>query len=224
MTLDLVVNFEYVNLWILVTLMGTFIMVSVFSIVVVLMMRRSFMMVMMIGIVIINCMRVVWMVVGMLLVEIMIVKALLLPLMSMITKVTHKLKYLGVGDKGRNWLLRNHKNRVVTTNSNKSTAYSNVEGVRQMNPNQRYLGEDISVSDSDVVVQMLDSIGAGVMNSDYTSEELLSLIESSSDSEGDCDGDSDNEGDCAINHGYGSNVDNVTKRKKFPMFRLVPNV
>ena len=169
MTLDLVVKFEYVNLWILVTLMGTFIMVSVFSIVVVLMMRRSFMMVMMIGIVIINCMRVVWMVVGMrsfimvvmrvvgmLLVEIMIVKALLLPLMSMITKVTHKLKYLGVGDKGRNWLLRNHKNRVVTTNSNKSTAYSNVEGVRQMNPNQRYLGEDISVSDSDVVVQMLD--------------------------------------------------------------------
>ena len=142
----------------------------------------------------------------------------------MITKVTHKLKYLGVGDKGRNWLLRNHKNRVVTTNSNKSIAYSNVEGVRQMNPNQRYLGEDISVSDSDVVVQMLDQMDAGVMNSDYTSEELLSLIESSSDSEGDCDGDSDNEGDCAINHGYGSNVDNVTKRKKFPMFRLVPNV
>ena len=92
-----------------------------------------------------------------------------------------------------------------------------------MNPNQRYLGEDSSASDSDVVVQMLDQMGAGVLNSDYTSEELLSLTESSSNSEGVGDGDSDNKGDGTINHGYGSNVDSVTKKKKFPVFRPISN-
>ena len=44
----------------------------------------------------------------MLLIEIMIVKALLLTLVLLITKVTQKWKYLGARDQGRNRLSRNH--------------------------------------------------------------------------------------------------------------------
>ena len=71
---------------------------------------------------------------------------------------------------------------------------------------------------------MIDQIGVGVMNSDYTSKELLSLTKSSSNSEGKGDGDSDNKGDGTINHGYGSNMNNVTKRKKLLVFKPVSNL
>ena len=47
-----------------------------------------------------------------------------------------------------------------------------------MNPNQRYLGEDSADSDSDVVMHMPDQMDAGVMNSDYIIEELLTLTDS----------------------------------------------
>ena len=63
---------------------------------------------------------------------------------------------------------------------------------------------------------MTNQMGVGVMNSDYTSKELLSLTKSSSDS--------DNKGDGTINHGYGSNMNNVTKRKKLPVFRPISNL
>ena len=92
-----------------------------------------------------------------------------------------------------------------------------------MNPNQRYLGEDSADSDSDVVMHMPDQIDAGVMNSNYIIEELLTLTDSSFDSEVEGDGDSDSECDAIINDRVRSNVDNVTKRKKFPLFRLVFN-
>ena len=43
------------------------------------------------------------------------------------------------------------------------------------------MGEDSSDSwDNDVEAKLPDQMGAGVVNSDYTSEELLSLTESSS--------------------------------------------
>lgn len=92
-----------------------------------------------------------------------------------------------------------------------------------MNPNQRYLGEHSADSDSDVVMHMLDQMDAGVMNSDYIIEDLLTLTDSSFDSEVEGDGDSDSEGGAIINDRVRSNVDNVTKRKKFPLFRLVFN-
>ena len=62
-------------------------------------------------------------------------------------------------------------------------------------------------------------MGAGVVNSDYTSEELLSLTESLFSGDEGVD-DSDNEGDGDAGHGH---VDNVTRRKKFPVFKLVSN-
>ena len=61
---------------------------------------------------------------------------------------------------------------------------------------------------------------AGVVNSDYTSEELLSLIESSSSGDEEVD-DSDSEGDGDAAHGR---VDNVTMRKKFPVFKPFSNL
>ena len=64
-----------------------------------------------------------------------------------------------------------------------------------------------------------DQMGASVVNSDYTSEELLSLIESSSSGDKGVD-DSDTEGDGDAAHGH---VDNVTRRKKFPVFKPVSN-
>ena len=63
-------------------------------------------------------------------------------------------------------------------------------------------------------------MGAGVVNSDYTSEELLSLTESSSSGDEGVD-DSDSEGDGDAAHGH---VDNVTRRKKFPVFKPVFNL
>ena len=57
------------------------------------------------------------------------------------------------------------------------------------------------------------------MNSDYTSEELLSLTESSSSGDEGVD-DSDSEGDGDAGHGH---VDNVTRRKKFPVFKPISN-
>lgn len=59
------------------------------------------------------------------------------------------------------------------------------------------------------------------MNSDYTSEELLSLTESSSSGdEGLDDSDSEGDGDGDAGHGH---MDNVTRRKKFPVFKPVSN-
>lgn len=78
-----------------------------------------------------------------------------------------------------------------------------------MNPNQRTLGDDSSVSwDSDLVVQQPEGVGA--MKSDYKSEELYSLTKSLFDG----DGDSEGEGGSDEDPGYGSNVDNVSRRTK----------
>ena len=51
-----------------------------------------------------------------------------------------------------------------------------------MNPNQRFVGADNDDNwDNEIEVLVLDQMGVGVMNSDYTSEELLGPIESSND-------------------------------------------
>jgi len=50
-----------------------------------------------------------------------------------------------------------------------------------MNSNQRYVGEDSASRDSEELMHMREQMGDGVMNSDYTTEEFLSLSESSSD-------------------------------------------
>nr|POF21006.1 hypothetical protein CFP56_59200 [Quercus suber] len=111
---------------------------------------------------------------------------------------------------------------AVTTDSNESSSDTEMKGTREMNPNQRYVGEDSSDSwDNDVEVEatLPNQMGAGVVNSDYTSEELLSLTESSSSGDEGVD-DSDSEGDGDAAHGH---VDNVTNRKKFPVFKQVSN-
>ena len=64
---------------------------------------------------------------------------------------------------------------------------------------------------------MPDQMGVGVMNLDYTSEETLSLAESSNDGGVD---DSGSECHCEGDHGQ---VDNVTMRNKFPVFKPVSN-
>ena len=63
-------------------------------------------------------------------------------------------------------------------------------------------------------------MSTGVMNSDYSSKELLSLTKSSSDSddEGDDDNDSEGDGDDTTDHGH---VDNVTKKNRFLVFRPI---
>ena len=95
-----------------------------------------------------------------------------------------------------------------------------MEGTREMNPNQRYVGEDSSDSwDNDVEATLPDRMGAGVVNSDYTNEELLSLIKSSSSGDERVD-DSDSESDGDAAHGH---VDNVIRRKKFPVLKPVSN-
>ena len=58
------------------------------------------------------------------------------------------------------------------------------------------------------------------MNSNYTSEGLLSLTESSSNGDEGVD-DSDNEGDGDAVHGH---VDNVIRRKKFLVFKQISNL
>ena len=91
-----------------------------------------------------------------------------------------------------------------------------MEGTREMNPNQQYVGEDSSDSwDNDVEATLPDRMGAGVVNSDYTNEELLSLIKSSSSGDERVD---DSDSDAA--HGH---VDNVIRRKKFPVLKPVSN-
>ena len=51
-----------------------------------------------------------------------------------------------------------------------------------MNPNQRFVGADNDDNwDNEIEVPVLDQMGVGVMNSDYTSEELLGSIESLND-------------------------------------------
>ena len=95
-----------------------------------------------------------------------------------------------------------------------------MEGTREMNPNQQYVGEDSSDSwDNDVEATLPDRMGAGVVNSDYTNEELLSLIKSSSSGDERVD-DSDSESDGDAAHGH---VDNVIRRKKFPVLKPVSN-
>lgn len=67
-----------------------------------------------------------------------------------------------------------------------------MEEIRQMNPNQRTLGDDSSDSwDGDLEVQQPEQMDVGVMNSNYTSKELYSLTESLSDGDGDSEGDGD---------------------------------
>ncbi|KAL0009035.1 hypothetical protein SO802_010537 [Lithocarpus litseifolius] len=110
---------------------------------------------------------------------------------------------------------------AITTDSNDSSEDSDVEGARSMNPNQRYRGQDSASSDSEELMHMRDQMGDGVMNSDYTTEELLSLSESSSDGGFQVDGIYDSESDATVNETV---VDNVRRRRKtFPVFRPVSN-
>ena len=110
---------------------------------------------------------------------------------------------------------------AVTTDRNESSSDVEMEGTREMNPNQWYVGEDNNDSwDKDVEEKLPNQMGASVVNSDYTSEELLSLTESSSSGDEEVD-DSDSEGDGDAAHGH---VDNVTRRKKFLVFKLVSNL
>nr|POE53067.1 hypothetical protein CFP56_06920 [Quercus suber] len=115
------------------------------------------------------------------------------------------------------------QDRAITTNSNDSFKDNNVEGVRSMNPNQRYVGEDSASSDSEELMHMCDQMGDGVMNSDYTTEELLSLSESSSDGEfhGDVDDGSESEDGATINETVVNNV--RRRRKKFLVLKPVSN-
>ena len=85
------------------------------------------------------------------------------------------------------------------------------------------MGEDSASSDNDVVMHMHGQMRDGVMNSDYTTEELLRLSESSSNGEvqGDGDDGSDSEGGAIVNERVMNNV--KRRRKKFPVFRLVSN-
>ena len=112
---------------------------------------------------------------------------------------------------------------AVTTDSNDSFEDSDVEGARSMNPNYRYVGEDSASSDSEEMMHMRDQMGDGVMNSDYTIEELLSLSESLSDGEfqGDGDDGSDSEGGVTVNKTVVNNF--RRRRKKFLVFKLVSN-
>ncbi|KAL0011314.1 hypothetical protein SO802_006422 [Lithocarpus litseifolius] len=111
---------------------------------------------------------------------------------------------------------------AVTTDSNESSSDTEMEGTREMNPNQRYMGEDSSDSwDNDVKATLPGQMRAGVVNLDYTSEELLSLTKSSSSGDegvDDSDGEGDGDGDAV--HGH---VDDITRRKKFPVFKPISN-
>lgn len=111
---------------------------------------------------------------------------------------------------------------TVTTDSNDSSEDSDVERVKSMNPNQRYVSEDSASSDSEELMHMHDQMGDEVMNSDYTTKELLSLSESSSDGEVQGDGDNDSESDAIVNETVVNNV--KRRRKTFPVFRPVSNL
>ena len=91
-----------------------------------------------------------------------------------------------------------------------------------MKPNQRYMSEDSASSDSEEPMHMREQMGDGVMNSDYTIEELLSLSESLFDGGFQGDGIYDSESDATINETV---VDNVRGRRKiFLVFRPVCNL
>nr|POE82128.1 hypothetical protein CFP56_60370 [Quercus suber] len=93
-----------------------------------------------------------------------------------------------------------------------------MEGPREMNPNQRFVGANSDDSwKNEVEAPVPDQMGASVMNLDYTSEEPLSLTESSDNRGVD---DSGSEGHGEGDHGQ---VDNVARRNKFPVFRPVSN-
>ena len=71
------------------------------------------------------------------------------------------------------------EDKAITSDSNDDT---DMEGIREMNPNQRFIGADSDDSwENEVDAPVPDQMRTGVMNSDYTSEELLSLTESSND-------------------------------------------
>ena len=112
---------------------------------------------------------------------------------------------------------------VVTTNSNDGFEDRDVEKARSMNPNQRYVGKGSASSDSEEMMHMYDQMEDGVMNSDYTIEELLSLNESLFDGEfqGDGDDGSDSKGGATVNKTVVNNV--RRRRKKFLGFILVSN-
>ena len=111
---------------------------------------------------------------------------------------------------------------TITTYSNDSSEDSDVERARSMNPNQRYVSEDSASSDSEELMHMRDQMGDEVMNFDYTTKELLSLSESSSDGEVQGDGDNDSESDAIVNETVVNNV--KRRRKTFPVFRPVSNL
>nr|POE57761.1 hypothetical protein CFP56_14014 [Quercus suber] len=111
---------------------------------------------------------------------------------------------------------------AITTDNNDSFEDSDVEGASSMNPNQGYVGEDSASSDSEELMHMREQIGDGVINSDYTTEELLSLSESSSDGGFQGNGIYENESDATVNETV---VDNVRRRRStFPMFRPMSNL
>ena len=66
-------------------------------------------------------------------------------------------------------------------------------------------------------------MGAGVMNSDYESEELRSLVESSSDDKLGYDSDDDAKDDRSTHVGNGRRQKNE-EVKKFPMFKPVVKI
>ena len=73
--------------------------------------------------------------------------------------------------------------------------------------------------DDDVVVEP-NQMSVGVMNSDYESEELHSLVESSCDDELGYDSDDIFEDDRSIHIGYGRGQENE-EVKKFPVFKPI---
>ena len=71
-----------------------------------------------------------------------------------------------------------------------------------------------------MMMLLIGQMGDGVMNSDYESEELYSLVESSSDDELGYDSDDDAEDDRSTHVGNGKGQKNE-EVKKFPMFKPV---
>ena len=105
-------------------------------------------------------------------------------------------------------------NQVEKSSEGSEDERSDLEEELEMQPMN--IGEDSTNSwdnqaEDDEVE--LGQMGGGVMNSDYESEELLSLDESSSSSE---DGDDSSDDDIPI-----TKVDNFIMRSKYPIFRPV---
>ena len=74
-----------------------------------------------------------------------------------------------------------------------------------------------------MMMLLIGQMGDGVMNSDYESEELYSLVESSSDDELGYDSDDDAEDDRSTHVGNGKGQKNE-EVKKFPMFKPVVKI